>query len=106
AQLPGPRALELPTDFLSQGFTRTAIYSNGDIVVPESLALDLAPGSSFTLQGHGVEVHSDIHAAGGQVSLASVHAPLNPQGNDVRGGVRIADNVTLDVSGLWTNDLT
>ncbi len=105
AQLPGPRLLELPTDFLSQGFTSTAIYSNGDITVPESLALNLVPGSSLTLQGHGVQVDSNITAPGGKIQLTSTATRPDALIDTLRPYVHVGAAVKLDVSGLWTNDL-
>lgn len=103
APLPPQQTLLLPTDYLERGFTRTAIYSNGKITVPEQTPLDLAAGSSLTLRGNQVEILADISSAGGTISATSVNTVGvgPPQG---RAGVTVGEGVTLDVQGNWTND--
>src|SRR5262249_22513661 len=63
-------------------------------------------GSSLTLQGHGIEVDSSIIAPGGKIQLTSTYTKPDAQIDAVRPYVHIGDDVTLDVSGLWANDLT
>jgi filamentous hemagglutinin len=103
AALPPQQELLLPTDYLAHGFTRTAIYSNGRIVVPENAPLNLTAGSSLSLTGHQVEVRADINSAGGSISVTS-GLTVGTGAQLGRAGVAIGDNVTLDVQGNWTND--
>jgi filamentous hemagglutinin family protein len=102
ASLPDGVTLKLPTDYLRNGFTRTELYSNGEILLPEDSPLRLAPGSSFVAQGQHVEVQADIDAHGGSIALTArngTYGTLLPQ-----QGITVGDNVTIDVSGTWTND--
>ncbi|HEY4366976.1 MAG TPA: filamentous hemagglutinin family protein [Steroidobacteraceae bacterium] len=102
AALPSGQELQLPTDYLHNGFTRTEIYSNGSVTVPKDLALELTPGSSFSASGQTVSVLSNITNAGGEISLTS-HDPLIGAVAQ-QPGIVIGDGVTLDVRGTWTND--
>lgn len=95
--------LLLPTDYLAHGFTRTEIYSNGRITIPESTPLDLTAGSSLTLRGEQVEIRADINSAGGSISATSVDT-VGTGSLLGRSGVSVGDGVTLDVQGNWTND--
>ncbi len=99
--------LELPTRYLAAGgFTRTALYSNGVISLDDGTNLDLAAGSSLKLQGAVVDVGGSIRVPGGEIALKSVLVnPLASGAGTGRPGVIVGDNVALDVSGRWTNDL-
>ena len=99
--------LELPTQYLTEGgFTRTELFSNGVISLDPNTNLDLAAGSTFRLQGSVVDIASDIRAPGGEVRLAAVQLnPLAVSSGSRRPGVFVADNVKIDVSGRWVNDL-
>ncbi len=97
------QTLLLPTDYLAHGFTRTAIYSNGRITVPEETPLNLTSGSSLTLRGHQVDLLADINSAGGSISATSM-LTAGTGSTLQRPGVTVGDGVTLDVQGNWTND--
>ena len=99
--------LELPTHYLTEGgFTRTELFSNGVISVGADTQLDLAAGSTLRLQGAVVDIAGNIRAPGGEVRLAAVQLnPLAVSSGSRRPGVTVADNVTIDVSGRWVNDL-
>lgn len=103
AALPPQQELLLPIDYLSRGFTRTAIYSNGRIVVPADTPLNLAAGSSLSLTGHQVDILANINSAGGSIA-ASSSLTAGTGALLGRAGVSVGDNVTLDVQGNWTND--
>ncbi len=92
--------LNLVTDYLSQGgFTRTQIYSNDTVTVPNGTALNLANGSSLSIRAGQVNINADITAPSGRLDFAAV------QTADSAGtGVSVANNVKLDVSGQWIND--
>jgi filamentous hemagglutinin family protein len=95
--------LLLPTDYLAHGFTRTAIYSNGRITIPESTPLNLTAGSSLTLRAEQVEIRADINSAGGAISATAVDT-VGTGSMLGRFGVTVGDGVTLDVQGNWSND--
>ncbi|MEJ1964400.1 MAG: filamentous hemagglutinin family protein [Gammaproteobacteria bacterium] len=105
AALRGSSTLELPVDFLRDGgFTRTEIYSNGTIEVALPGPLQLRPGSSFSLLGHRVDVRSDVIAPSSTISITSALTAGIPGLTLPDRGINIADGVTLDVRGTWTND--
>jgi len=99
--------LELPTRYLGEGgFTRTEVYSNGVISIGADADLEFAAGSSIRLQGSVVEVAGNITSAGGSVDLRSVLInPAAVASGETRPGVRVGDDVAIDVSGRWVNDL-
>ena len=99
--------LQLPTEYLSSGgFTRTKILTAGDIELPAGLPLNLAAGSSFALTGARIEVDSNIYLPGGALSLTAQGGAFTAQDDPKRRpGVYLGDQVTLDVSGGWSNDL-
>ena len=67
------RPLELSTDFATLGgFTRTELYSNGVVSIPETMMLALAPGSSLRITAHRVDAGGSISAPGGSLRFASV----------------------------------
>jgi len=110
--------LELSTQYLTEGgFTRTAIYSNGRISIPQDTPVSIAPGttrtdangvvsytSSFALTGQAIDVASDITAPGGSVALtATTNIAASPVPQS--GTLSVADGVTIDTGGVWTNDV-
>jgi filamentous hemagglutinin family protein len=106
ASLPGPRTLELPVDLLTQGgFTRTEIYSNGNVALPTDTPLNLTAGSSLSITANRVDILSDITAASGTIKVTADQTAGVPGLTLSRPGVHVGDGVTLDVRGQWTNDL-
>lgn len=105
ATLAGPRALELPVDLLTgSGFTKTEIYSNGNVTVPADTPLNLAAGSSLSIVANRVDILSNITAASGTIK-ATADKTAGVAGLELpRAGVYVGDDVTLDVRGQWTND--
>jgi filamentous hemagglutinin family protein len=96
--------LDLSTQYLtSGGFTRTAIYSDGEIQIPAGLPLELAPDSTFSLTAPRIEVLSSIASPGGALSLTAT----TPQGVLLytgTAGLSIGNDVSFDMSGRWVND--
>ncbi|MEJ0099946.1 MAG: filamentous hemagglutinin family protein [Pseudomonadota bacterium] len=104
AALPAWMSLELPVDYLHNGFTRTFINSNGQIHVAMDTPLDLAPGSTFSLTGQAVSIDSSISAIGGKVTLATRDTIGLPALTIAPEQISLARGVTIDVSGGWIND--
>jgi filamentous hemagglutinin family protein len=98
--------LDLSTQYLtSGGFTRTAIYSDGQIQIPAGLPLQLAPDSTFSLTAPRIDVLSSIASPGGTLSLAAT--PVLDQSVLLytgTGGLSIGNGVSFDMSGRWVND--
>ncbi len=98
--------LDLSTQYLmSGGFTRTAIYSDGQIQIPAGLPLVLAPDSTFSLTAPRIDVQSSISSSGGELSLAAT--PVISQNELLytgTGGLSIGNDVSFDMSGRWVND--
>jgi filamentous hemagglutinin family protein len=106
SSLPNPLTLDLPVSYLtSSGFTSTQIYSNYDVTLPAGPLLQLPSGSSLTIEGSRVNVLSSITDAGGSLSFQNVANVGSASTAGGRPGVLIGDGVTLDTSGLWTNDI-
>ena len=100
--------LELPTHYLTDGgFTRTELFSNGVISVGADVNLDLAAGSSVRLQGSVVDVAGNIRRAGrrGCAEVRARQSRSSVASGARRPGVFVADDVAIDVSGRWVNDL-
>ena len=89
---------------MSRGFTRTAIYSNGRITIPADTPLNLAAGSTLNLTGQRVDILADVSSTGGSIAATSVLTAGTGVAAIERAGVSVADSVTLDVQGNWTND--
>jgi filamentous hemagglutinin len=111
--LPGPLTLDLPVSYLTgSGFTSTQIYSNANVVLPTGTPLSLPWGSTLSIDASRVDILSNITDADGTLNFQNV---LNVQNvsnvatstttTAERLGVFIGDGVTLDVRGLWTNDM-
>jgi filamentous hemagglutinin len=112
ASLP-PQTLQLPVEYLtSDGFSNTQIYTNTSFLLPAKLPLQLPSGGSLLVQASRIDIDSSITDLGGSLNFQSALtvADLNPLGTPTLGpgyprlGIGVGDGVTLDVSGLWTND--
>ncbi|MDP3182366.1 MAG: filamentous hemagglutinin N-terminal domain-containing protein, partial [Desulfobaccales bacterium] len=82
------------------GFEEVAIDTTANIKV--NAALKMADGAKLALSGRDVEVNKDIVARGGNVSLISSFTEGSIIEDD--RNIKVADGVTLDVSGNWVND--
>jgi filamentous hemagglutinin len=70
-----------------------ALSSNGGIQIAAGDIIKLKPGTDLTLSAVApINVERSIRSASGQLSIGGA------------GGVSVADNVSLDVSGLWLNE--
>lgn len=97
--------LILPTDYLTQGgFTRTVINSNGRILIPAGLSLDLPAFSSFSLRAPRIESYADIRSPASSLQFTSVGVDPSVLSFSSRPGIKIGAQVTMDVSGRWIND--
>lgn len=101
------QALELPISYItSGGFQKTEIFSDSAVTVPAGLPLDLGTDGALVLVAPRVTIGSSVQALAGSIDLETIQtaafqpSPLN------RPGIDIANGVTLDVSGQWTNDST
>jgi filamentous hemagglutinin len=103
--LPNPLTLNLPISYLtSSGITSTRIYSNYDVTLPAGPLVSLPAGSSLGITAARVNVLASITDAGGSLSFQNVFNVGSADTSSGRSGVSIGDGVTLDTSGLWTND--
>jgi filamentous hemagglutinin len=107
------QTLQLPATYLTgDGFTNAQIYTNTTFQLPAKLPLQLPAGSTLLVQGSRIDIDSSITDLGGSLSFQSelTIADQNPAGAPTLGpgyprlGIGIGDGVTLNVSGLWTND--
>jgi len=106
AALPGPLTLELPVSYLtSSGFTSTQIYSNFGVTLPSGTPLVLPSGSTLSVNAARVDVLSNIIDPAGTLSFQNVFNVGSVNTAPARPGVYVGDGVTLDVRGLWTNDM-
>jgi filamentous hemagglutinin family protein len=104
ASLPEPQTLELPIAYLtSSGFTSTQIYSSYGVTLPSGLPLTLVPGSTFSVTAARVDLLSSITDPAGTLSFQNTNT-IGSGASLPRQGIFVGDGVTLDVSGLWTND--
>lgn len=106
---PARPVLELSKSLVDAGFTRFDIRSDGRIEVPANITLDLGAGGEFAASGRQVHVAGDIMAPGGKITLSTrdlskasgsafpVDAPYST--------LELVSGATLDVAGLWVNDL-
>jgi filamentous hemagglutinin len=106
------QTLQLPSAYLtSDGFTNVQLATNTTFELPAGLPLQLPAGMSLSVQASLIEVNSSITALGGSLSFQNeltssvpiFPAPAGAPGYP-RPGISLGDGVTLDVSGLWTND--
>ncbi|WP_342710701.1 filamentous hemagglutinin family protein [Bradyrhizobium sp. B124] len=91
-----------------------SVASSKDILV--EAPLELAPGAQVTFIAPHVEIGANVTAHGGSVTLTNLMHAVFGQGqnelwwalNDANGKaqVTIGQNVAVDLSGLWSNELT
>jgi filamentous hemagglutinin family protein len=103
--LPQPLTLYLPVSYLtSSGLTSTRIYSNYDVTLPAGAPLTLPSGSTLAVEAARINVLAGITDAGGTLSFENVFNLGSAGTPPLRPGVFVGDDVSLDVSGQWTND--
>jgi len=83
------------------GFSRIQLTSYSDIAVSAE-PIELTSGGSLSLAAPRVELLGDVSVAAGTITVAA----SNPLGLPISGapGIFVANNVDLDVRGLWVND--
>ena len=92
-----------PSLFGEQGIGNAVLLANGSVTLSESSTVALPAGGSIELRGDSVLLNGDISAPGGRISAAAqrTQGSIGAASKDVRVGA----GATLDVSGLWANDL-
>ncbi|MCC4261624.1 filamentous hemagglutinin family protein [Pseudomonas aestusnigri] len=74
-------------------------------------ALQVAPAGNITLYGTDVSINADLSARAGTIHAGNTLTQITPNGmqsvvlngNHSVGTVQVAEGVTLDASGLWSN---
>lgn len=104
----GPR-LELSSKLVDSGFSRFDIKSDGRIDVAADVALNIAPGGDFKLDGRQVHIGGDISTPGGTITLntrdMSAAAGLFPTLFDAKYSTLTVENgASLSTAGRWVND--
>jgi filamentous hemagglutinin len=82
------------------GFESIAVSTSDNVKV--NSAINMADGGSLALSGRNVEVNQNITARGGSIALKSAFTVGSVAADDTN--IKVADGVTLDVSGHWVND--
>ncbi len=99
--------LYLSTDFITEGkFNRVNINSNGNVTLAEGNDLVINPGGEFRLKGESVNVNRNVQSLGGILEFSSRFVDNVVDVSNKNIGTFIKENITLDVSGNWTNDNT
>ncbi|MHB8621744.1 MAG: filamentous hemagglutinin family protein [Sulfuricaulis sp.] len=93
-------ALNLLPSLVQNGVSRVAVYSNGSIDLPASVALDLPAGGSLALTGNAIDIEGQIRAHAGSVSLLAGQTAITPPTTALLLGA----SASIDVSGGWVND--
>ncbi|NVZ54951.1 filamentous hemagglutinin family protein [Pseudomonas edaphica] len=109
--LPADRVSTLYLDSEALSATKLGsikVASTGSILV--NGALEVEPAGDITLFGPRIEVNANLTAHSGSLQLGNVQAQITPTGkNDVtlggRGSLVVNAGVSLDTSGLWSNQL-
>lgn len=96
----------------ASGLQTINVNSNGAITLAESREpLQLADNATLRLRGDRIGIRRSVASAGGALDFASqadIADSVQIAGQDETGasdGIRIADNVVLDTSGEYVNDL-
>ena len=98
-------ALQLD-NFTRNGVNNIAIYSNGRISILSGNDVTLNNGGKLSLTAQDISIASSVKASSGELvfTVDNVHPTLRRTGDS--GKFDIADNVSLDTSGSWVNDLS
>ncbi len=97
-----PLVLDL-AELTRDGFDRTRVFSNGRVTLAGDAAL--AVGGELSLTGAEVVAEGSISAPGGRVALDAEAVDPAVQLTQTRDSLlQVADGVTLDTGGRWTND--
>ena len=101
-----PRVTRLnPEWFGPEGFSEATLFSAGKVVLEAGTVLDLGPAGRLRVEAGDIFIAGAVHAPGGDIDL-SARDTSEPAGvTRATGGLTLATGATLDVSGLWTNDL-
>ncbi|MBM0106356.1 filamentous hemagglutinin family protein [Steroidobacter sp. S1-65] len=82
------------------GVGQLEIYSNSQIVLDESVDLDLGAGGALQLGASDITVGGTVRAAGGTITL---HADKTRDHLEATPSIAIGSGAVLDTSGEWRN---
>jgi filamentous hemagglutinin family protein len=96
----------------SSGLGTIDLVTSGDIAV--NAPLTLADGGALTLTGANVDINANVTARSGSITAGNVFTTGPATGKtttvykqpDGTAHATVADGVTLDLRGVWTNELT
>jgi len=90
------------------GFKNLVYYADGLITLKNGTTLTAMPGGKITLNGGGVLVQGQLVAHAGTIDLSSKVVPsyIGDINNTHLKNVELGSTSSIDVSGLWTNDLS
>ncbi|MGV3583190.1 MAG: filamentous hemagglutinin family protein [Methylophilus sp.] len=95
------KTVEIDAGMLSRsGFEEVSLSTQGNVSVDAKV--NMALGGKLALSGRNIKVNQDIIAHGGDISLSSQTTVGTVTADDTH--IQVADGVSLDTSGLWTND--
>jgi filamentous hemagglutinin family protein len=86
------------------GVGEFSLVSNGDVQIAGDVNLQLAPGAKLAINAATIGVDGDLRLPGGSVTLATAQ-PATVTDPEAKFPLRIGAQATIDVSGLWTNEL-
>ncbi|MGZ8271966.1 MAG: hypothetical protein ACXW1T_12075, partial [Methylophilus sp.] len=95
------KTVEIDAGMLNRsGFEDVSLSTQGNASVDAKV--NIALGGKLALSGRNIKVNQDIIAHGGDISLSSQTTVGTVTADDTH--IQVADGVSLDTSGLWTND--
>lgn len=93
--------LVLPDSYLhNSAIGKLTVNTSNEVVIEAAATLQARPASEINLGGSTVIVNGNIINHGGVVKLSAEAKP----GDDRAGGLLVADNAVIDVSGIWVNN--
>jgi filamentous hemagglutinin len=91
----------IPVSVFGEGnFTGLEIYANREIEIPAGVNLNLGPGGDLKLVSGNIDFDGRVTAPSGTVTLTTRRTS-----DQANSGGRIDFSGTVDVRGLWTNDV-
>ena len=100
-----------PNILAAGGIYQTTLETYGNITLADNTPLQLASGGGLTLSGGSIDIFSNIQGAGADVTFNTVVFSTNTLSasdgtlSPADGHVKINPGVSIDLQGLWVNDL-
>jgi filamentous hemagglutinin family protein len=88
--------------FGDDGIGRLTLRANGSVALPEDVALELPVGGSIDIKAGSIDVAGSITSHSGSIKLSSAATTTR---RPLEGGLTLRSTATLDVSGVWVNDM-